>query len=76
MISSAVGAIPCIIKHGITGFLIQETNTQHFEQQVEKLLSQSEDHTNTIINNAYRTLEERFSGKQQFKLLRQANTGT
>jgi hypothetical protein len=76
IISSAVGAIPSIIKHGITGFLIQETNAQHFEQQVEKLLAQSEDHTNTIINNAYSTLEERFSGKQQFKLLKQAYTGT
>ena len=76
IISSAVGAIPSIIKHDETGFLMLEANAQHCQYQVEKLLLLPEEQTKRIINNAYNILEERFSGKQQFLLLQKAYTGT
>jgi|GEM_PF-3605060 len=66
IISSAVGAIPTIIKHDETGFLMLEANAQHCQYQVEKLLLLPEKQTKKIINNAYNIIEERFSGKNNF----------
>lgn len=75
IISSAVGAIPCIIESDKTGFLLQKLDAQHCEQCIDKLRKLSNIQKTRMLDNAYHMLEERFSGEKQFLLLHQAYSG-
>ena len=75
VISSAVGAIPSIIKNNKTGFLMSVGDAKDCQKSIEQLIDFPPQAKVNLLNNAYNMLEERFSGKKQFLLLHQAYTG-
>lgn len=60
VLATAVGGIPKVIEHGVTGYLVPPADVESLEQGMKAMLEDA-DKTSRMCRNAYRIAVERYS---------------
>jgi glycosyltransferase involved in cell wall biosynthesis len=70
VISTSVSGIPEVIENGVNGLLVPERNNEQLTRAIDILISERE-LRNTLVENAYKTVKNRFDNSRCCRLLLQ-----